>query len=119
MALVLLLMGSLFIVPCLGLLTTSLNKNIVLEQKTLEFYSADAGINDALWRIRTDELPEWILGTWDETTYSHTPYFTDPTADPPYPELNINQRDVETNIEPVWALEGKPRSARFKSDPAD
>ena len=54
MALVLLLFGGFFVVPCLNLLYTSLNANIMVDERDLELYAADAGIDYALWYVQDD-----------------------------------------------------------------
>jgi hypothetical protein len=51
MALILLVLGGLIIVPMLSLMTTNLNANRVVETKTEGIYAADAGIQDALWKL--------------------------------------------------------------------
>lgn len=61
LALVLLLVGALFVVPALSLLSTTLNANQVVDQSDLELYAADAGIEKAIWHLENDEdfdLPE-------------------------------------------------------------
>src|SRR4030065_1676787 len=51
MALVLLVLGGLLVVPMLSLMTTNLNANRIIEEETSGIYSADAGIQDALWKL--------------------------------------------------------------------
>jgi hypothetical protein len=51
MALILLVLGGLIIVPMLHFMTTNLNTNRVIETKTAGIYGADAGIQDALWKL--------------------------------------------------------------------
>jgi hypothetical protein len=62
-ALVVLLLGSLIIVPSLALMNTSLNKNRVIDEEDMSIYAADAGIQYALWHMQPEyegdfELPE-------------------------------------------------------------
>jgi len=52
LALVLLVVGGLILTPLLGLMTTGLMAGQVYENKTAELYAADAGIEDALWKIQ-------------------------------------------------------------------
>ena len=52
LALVLLVVGVLLLTPLLGLMSTGLIAGQVHERKTAELYAADAGVEDALWRIR-------------------------------------------------------------------
>ncbi len=51
-ALILMAIGIVLLVPVLSLAGTSLRAAQIHEAKTLEFYAVDAGIQDALNRIR-------------------------------------------------------------------
>jgi len=51
MALILLVLGGLLVVPALNLTATNLTANRIVKQNTLELYSADAGVADALWQL--------------------------------------------------------------------
>ena len=55
MVLAMLALGSLVIVPTLNYVTTSLKAGEVIEEKVEGLYAADAGIEDALWRIKNDK----------------------------------------------------------------
>jgi hypothetical protein len=58
MVLVLLVVGGLILTPLLGLMSTGLLAGKVYEKKMYEYYAADAGIQDALWKIQHDiEIP--------------------------------------------------------------
>jgi len=57
MVLVLLVVGGLVLAPLLGLASTGLAAGRVYERKAVELYAADAGVEDALWRIIHDEVP--------------------------------------------------------------
>jgi hypothetical protein len=52
MVLVLLVVGGLILTPLLGLMSTGLLSGQVYENKMKEYYAADAGIEDALWKIQ-------------------------------------------------------------------
>lgn len=52
--LILLMLGSLTIVPVLVHIGTALKTGQLYEDKTDRFYAADAGIEDAIWRIKYD-----------------------------------------------------------------
>ena len=54
--LILLVLGSLVLTPLLGLMSTGLGAGGVYERKTAELYAADAGVEDAIWRIQTNNL---------------------------------------------------------------
>jgi len=57
LVLVLLVVGGLILAPLLGLMSTGLVAGQVYEKKTAELYAADAGVEDALWRIKHDQIP--------------------------------------------------------------
>jgi hypothetical protein len=52
--LVLLVVGGLILAPLLGLMSTGLLAGKVYEKKMQEYYAADAGVEDALWKIQHD-----------------------------------------------------------------
>ena len=63
--LVLMLIGGLLIAPSLSYAATSLNVGQIVEEKVNGLYAADAGIEDALWKLKNDspisgpyQLPE-------------------------------------------------------------
>ncbi len=65
LALVLLLFGGFFVVPCLALMSTSLNANRMVDQATLGLYAADSGVEDAIRQLKYTEsgpLPSYNLG---------------------------------------------------------
>lgn len=55
MALIMLVLGGLLVVPMLSFMTTSLNANRTVDIKTMAIYAADAGIEDALWKLGQGE----------------------------------------------------------------
>lgn len=57
MALILLLFGGFFVVPCLNLLYTSLNAGRMVDQATLGLYAADSGVEDALHQLKYSGVP--------------------------------------------------------------
>jgi hypothetical protein len=59
LVLVLLGVGGLIMAPLLGLMSTGLLAGQVYEKKTDELYAADAGVEDAVWKIQHQEqVPE-------------------------------------------------------------
>ena len=84
--LVLLALGSLLIIPSLNYASTSL-KTVEVAEKNIEgLYAADAGVEDALWRIGND-LP------------ASFPY--------PYQITGINGMTVDVTIEEVTSISGE------------
>jgi hypothetical protein len=57
MALIMLVLGGLLVVPTLSFMTTNLNANRIIEEKTGGIHAADAGIQDALWKLGNDVDP--------------------------------------------------------------
>ena len=110
MALILLLVGSMLIIPVLNLTTTNLKATLIIDQKTRNFYAADAGIDDGLWKVRYNYIPTDLLGQWDETTYAtyeETPYAYDLyDNDDPDDEVTVNNRKVKVEMKPIWVLDG-------------
>jgi hypothetical protein len=78
LALVLLVIGGLILTPLLGLMSTGLIAGQVYEKKTDELYAADAGVEDAIWKIMHSENISY-------------PYY--------YPEpLTVNNKSVDVEI---------------------
>ena len=80
MVLILLVVGGLILTPLLGLMSTGLLAGKVYERKMDDYYAADAGVEDAIWRIQDNNL------TFNTGNYS-------------YPEsLTVNERSVEVEV---------------------
>jgi len=74
LVLVLLVVGGLILTPLLGLMSTGLMAGQVYERKTHELYSADAGVEDVIWRILYEPIPNELweasdLPDWDVYRY--------------------------------------------------
>jgi hypothetical protein len=87
--LVFLLLGSLTLLPTLAHLSTSLKTGKIYEEKTDEFYTADSGIEDGLWRIKYD-----YMGV------DYDPY--DFETEWPYQTDDINDMGANFTIRNVW-----------------
>ena len=80
LALILLVVGGLIIGPLLAYMNTGLRAGGVYERKADELYAADAGVEDAIWRIQSNDL------TFDAGNHS-------------YPEpLSVNNRSVDVVV---------------------
>jgi len=91
LALVLLVVGGLMLAPLLGLMSTGLTAGQVYENSTDGLYAADAGVEDALWKIeyQVAELPGPGCGGDPPNYWSYN--MTD--------DVNtINGRNVEVTI---------------------
>jgi len=82
MVLILLLIGGLIIGPLLSYMGTGLNIGNVYETRTAELYAADAGAEDAVWKIQQGEVA--LCPGQDQTTYNIT---------------DVNGKSIEVSIE--------------------
>ena len=89
--LILLVIGGLLIAPCLGYASTSLKVGQMHEERMAELYTADAGIEDALWKIMHDPAVQ-------------TMEYDDPPIT--YNLSNVNNKVVTVGITKHWLLEG-------------
>jgi hypothetical protein len=97
MALVLLLLGDLAIFPTLSLATTNLKATQRVDEQTREMYAADAGINNALWYLQSDNRTEIINPTLEWPITYHLDDFQQ--------DEQVNDRDVEVRIGTAWLLD--------------
>jgi hypothetical protein len=97
-ALILLVMGALVTVPLLDLMGTGLEVGRGHEERTEEFYAADAGVEDAMYKVMYNLLPDWMQGVWGESAYAHEPY--EYSIKP-----QINGKNTTVAIQPIWVLE--------------
>ena len=86
---ILLMLGAIILTPLLVFMSTGIKAGGVYESKLQEFYAADAGVEDGLWRIKNDKL-----SGYDEYAFS-TSYTYDLPAE-------INNENVTVNITNVW-----------------
>jgi hypothetical protein len=69
LALILLLVGGLIVTPLLAFMSTGLIAGEVYEKRAAELYAADAGVEDAVWKIQhqVDEVQELSCGSSNHT----------------------------------------------------
>jgi len=58
LALIMLLLGGLIMAPLLGFMGTGLKAGQAYEERMAELYAADAGIEDAIWKIMNNQVPD-------------------------------------------------------------
>jgi len=89
--LILLIVVGLILIPLLALMTVGFSSSQVHQERVLAFYAADAGIEDAAYRIQSDDenLPEDTRCSWQYTI-----------QDP------VNGYEVDVTIENLWLLTG-------------
>lgn len=92
--LVLLVLGSLTIIPVLDHIGTALKTGEVYESKSSKLYAADAGIEDAIWQIKYDRLP--ILFDNEDYAYDFDTVCAYELDEP------INGMTVNVTIQNVW-----------------
>jgi len=87
LTLILLVVGGLILTPLLGLMSTGLLAGQVYEKKTDELYAADAGVEDAIWKIndQVEELPGPPCGGGDPESWC-------------YSIADVNGKSVEVTI---------------------
>ncbi len=95
LVLVLLLIGGLTLPPLLALANTGLKSSQVYEQKTDELYAADAGVEDALWKIIK----------------------RDASLDDPYPlAQQVNSLPVNVTVTKLSLIEGLLSEEEYQPD---
>jgi Tfp pilus assembly protein PilX len=86
LAMILLLVGGLIAASLLGYMGTGLITGEVYEKRTAELYAADAGVEDAVWKIQHQDQVDEVKGLtkcYDSTNYTIT---------------NVNSKSVAVNI---------------------
>lgn len=117
MVLIMVMVCALILPVVLNSMNTAFKAGQTEERKTKEFYSADAGINAALWRIRTDGKLDWLNGKWNESVYGHDPAYESYALSSTDP---INGNSVVYTIAPKWVLEDlETPNGTQKRDPAE
>ncbi|MEA1872661.1 MAG: hypothetical protein U9M91_04645, partial [Chloroflexota bacterium] len=99
MVLILLLIGGLIIGPLLSYMGTGLITGEVYERRTAELYAADAGVEDAIWKIQRGEVP--VCSSDPSRSYNIT---------------DVNGKRVEYTIEYVGAATYKITSVAVTAD---
>lgn len=66
LTMIVMLVGSLIIAPLLGFMSTGLMATKASEERMIRLYTADAGVEEAFWKIMNNDasLPETVGDTW-------------------------------------------------------
>jgi len=106
--LILLILGALIITPILAFMGVGLKAGQTHERRTDELYAADAGVNYALWHIRSGQVPEGdsplVLDEFimNDKVVSVTVYKVSGDDEPAYRIVSIassNNTDSSTTVE--------------------
>jgi len=100
LVLLLLLVGGLLLPPLLSLSMTGLTTGRIYETKADEIYSADSGLEHALWQIKYGEL-ESFLTTSDPPGVPYDIYDFNTEWTYTLPE-SLNGKNVTVSLENVW-----------------
>ncbi|HSW57940.1 MAG TPA: hypothetical protein VLH15_06030, partial [Dehalococcoidales bacterium] len=101
--LIFVLIGFTIIVPLVAYMGTGLKTGMVITQKSNALYTADGGIEDAIWQIKYDRLE----GTFRTKNPPFDPFdFQTPYWDYNLPQVNgqpqLNDQDVTVAIRNIW-----------------
>jgi len=88
MALVAVLVGALLLTPLLGLMSTGLMGGQIYEEQMQELYAADAGVEDAIWKLQNPAKSGLPHNGCNQPW--HQPY--------EYPVFGVNERNVWVTI---------------------
>ncbi len=103
LALILLVIGALILTPLLNFVGSGLLAGQVFEGKAFELYAADAGIENALWQIRNDQL----------ATLLHNYCMFDFTTEWTYAlPQQINDEDAAITLRNIWIPKNIPVPSR-------
>ena len=108
LVLILLLIGGLIAAPLLAHMGTGLIAGEVYERRTAELYAADAGVEDAMWKIQ-NQVPEVAELYQCDDSWSYNITDTDGTV------AEVNDRLVEVTITVATVLNDLPCRYRVKS----
>ena len=97
MVLIMLVFGGLITVPLLTYMGNGLKTTQVYDRKKDELYAADAGIEDALWQIKYDNIKKLTT----PVPYSEYDYTDAWTYNLPGNE-QVNGKDVNVTIQNMW-----------------
>ncbi len=99
--LVLLVLGSLVILPALANIGTVLRTGARYEEQTDALYAADAGIEDGICQIRNDQLP-YVLAGQNYSRYNYSANWSYNLGEP------VNGLPTTVTIQNVWLPKGGP-----------
>jgi hypothetical protein len=105
LVLILMLLIALILAPLLDYISTSLKVHQLYDRSLEHLYSADAGIEDALWQIKFAHLNTTLL-SYDEYDYETIWHYSLSNEDG---TGQINQQDVDITIQNAWVPQNIPK----------
>jgi hypothetical protein len=96
MAMIFMLLGVLIIIPLSNFMASGLKTSVFYNNKADSLYAADAGIQDATYRVKYNHFSNLspVYNTYDyDTTWEY--HFSDS-------DKTVNDRDVEITIQNLW-----------------
>lgn len=93
LVLMLLLLGSVTIVPLLSYISTGLLTGRMYQGKTSDLYAADAGLEDSIWQVKYGYL-DTQFSTYDVYDYGSIWAYELPEQ--------VNNRSVDVTVENIW-----------------
>jgi hypothetical protein len=103
--LICMLLAGLMIPPLVNFMGTGVQTGQVFDTKTDELLAADAGIEDAMWQIKYDNLPIQFTGYSPYDYAGSWPYVLNNTK-------KINNLDVSINIQNIWIPKDLPAPSK-------
>ena len=105
---IIIMLAALILVPLMNFTFSSHRSAKIREQRTLELYASDAGIEDALYQIQTEKKGTALasLGFGNTSLYN-----------PGTPAMNDRTENV--TVQKVWLPEGLPTNATIPNKPGN
>jgi hypothetical protein len=105
---IIVMLAALILVPLMQFAFTSHRSAQIREERTLELYASDAGIEDALYQIKTEKKGTDLanLGFGNSSSYN-----------PGTP--GMNDRTMDVTVQKVWLPEGLPANAAIPNKPTN
>ena len=105
---IIVMLAALILVPLMDFAFTSHRSIKIREERTLELYASDAGIEDALYQIKTEKKGTDLanLGFGNSSSYN-----------PGTP--GMNDRTENVSVQKVWLPEGLPANAAIPNKPTN
>ncbi len=105
---IIVMLAALILVPLMQFAFTSHRSAQIRTQRTLELYASDAGIEDALYQIKTEQKGSALASLGFGNTSSYNP------GTP-----GMNDRTENVTVQKVWLPDGLPANATIPNKPGN